>query len=572
MTSDNETGFRIGIAGVHDIIGRENLNVVMKKNEEVKQIENVYIPQPESFKKKSLTFTLVQLPHDERSGTAVFPLGLGYLARILRDIGVKVNVIDAHAERLSIDEAVSKIAQLSPDFIGVSALSTQYGVVKQFSKKIKKLRPNVPIILGAQLAHYSSNVVLENTLVDVCVIGEGEITIQDLIYNFENLNSVKGIAFKDLEGKIVVNSPRPRIKNPDIVPFPAWDLFNMEYYLSAGFFGSTAKKTMNVLASRGCPYSCTFCSLSFPNVTYRSNENVIDEILELKRLYGIDGIMFSDELFVISKKRVLEFCEKIKQIGIQWGGQGRANVVDDDVPFLQAMKDAGAIYIGYGLESATDEILSSMMKKTSRKQNYNAVQSARKVGLTVVAQYMMGFPGESIKSIRETIQFFKDLDYCPPLGLEASPHISLTTALPGSQLYVDCLRSGLIKDEDEYLEKVTTGYFHNKSVVVNLTEFSDEDLLGFKHLAEQEIYESMLNNAIKTDRLFVIKFLLRRIKTEVALHGLFKTLGVIVHKLKKIGLAAVKRPRTLFLQSNFLPSQKVDYIRRVNYRSRLYDN
>ncbi len=571
MTYDKDQDLRTGIAGVHDVLGRENINVDMKKTEEVKRVESIFLPQPESFKNKTINFTLIQLPHDERSGTAVFPLGLGYLARILRDIGVTVKIIDAHAEQLSVDDVVLKINEQKPDFVGIGALSTQYGIVKLFSKKIKKLLPDVPIIVGAQLAHYSYDVVLKNTLVDVCVVGEGEITIQDLVYNFNKLENVKGIAFRDPNGNVVQNAPRQRIKNPDIIPFPAWDLFHMDYYLTAGFFGSSSKRTMNVLASRGCPYSCTFCSLSFPNVTYRSSENVIAEILELKNLYGVDGIIFSDELFVISKKRVLDFCEKIKPVGIEWGGQGRANVVNDDKDFLKAMKDAGAVYIGYGLESATDEILSSMMKKTSRQQNYNAVDAARSVGLKVVAQYMMGFPGENLNSIRETVKFFKELDYCPPLGLETQPFISLTTALPGSQLYVDCLASGLIKDEDEYLEQITTGYFYNKEVVVNLTDFSDEELLGFKMAAEQEIYENVVNNAIKNNRFFVYKFLIERIIREVKLHGIKHTLAVIKQKLKKIILKSLREPRNIFDKSNLLPSMQTDYITRTDYRRLLKD-
>lgn len=567
--NDDVKELKVGIAGVHDVAGRENLNINMKKAETVTKLDTIFLDKPANFDTTGLTFILIQLPHDERSGTAVFPLGLGYLARVLQDIGVSVEIIDAHAERMSTEDVVQRVKNSNPDFLGISALSTQYGIVKKFASLIKPIHPDIPIVLGAQLAHYSFDTVLKKTEVDICVIGEGEITIQDIVYNFNNLDQVQGIAYKNETGDVLINKARQRIKNPDIIPFPAWDLFNMDYYLTAGFFGSNSKKSMNVLASRGCPYSCTFCSLSFPNVTYRSSENIIGEITELKEKYGIDGIIFSDELFVISKKRVIDFCKQVKPLGIEWGGQGRANVVDDDLEFLQTMRDAGAVYIGYGLESATDEILSSMMKKTSRKQNYNAVVNARKAGLKVVAQYMMGFPGESIASVRESVEFFKELDYCPPLGLEASPFISLTTALPGSQLYVDCINKGIIKDEDEYLEKITTGYFHNKEVVVNLTDFSDDELLGLKTAAEQEIYDSMLKNAIQRDKFFVYKFLLKRILTEIQLHGFRKTLGVIFLKLGKIVVKLTENPKSVFNKKTLLPSMQTDYITKIDYRQKL---
>lgn len=550
-TENHSDKYRVGHAGVHDLVDIENFNRTLKKNEIVTDIESIYLPVPDNYKKNTFKFVLVQGPHDEREGSAVLPLGLGYIARILDNIGVDVRVVDAAADRMNFDETLKAILSSEADFIGITALSTQYKFVKWISGEIKKKR-NIPIILGAQLAHYNSKTVLENTGVDICVIGEGEITVQDIIYNYNDLSKVKGIAFIDSEDKYIKTETRPRIKNPDIIPFPYWEKFNLNHYYFQNFYGSKGTKGLNILTSRGCPYSCTFCSLSFPNVTYRSVDNVIEEIKLLKEKFGIDAVGFIDELFVISKKRVYEFCDKLKGLDISWGGQGRANIIDDDEKLLRAMKDSGAAYIGYGLESATSEMLSSMQKKTSVQQNINCVKAAQKVGLKVIAQFMFGFPGETFESVKASVDYFNEIHYVPPLGLDALPHISLTLPIPGSQLYEDAKAKGIVGDEDEYLSKISRGYFYNEEVIVNLTSFTDAELIDLKYAAQNAMVENLINYNKSVDRFFRVKMNINKIKNLFKYHGVFNAIFILLRTLYRILL----RKRKL---SNLL-LEKADYI------------
>lgn len=483
---------REGFAGAHDLIHIANINRTLKEQEVLSNYSSIYLPAPASFRPESVRMLLVQGPHDEREGTPIFPLGLGYIARVLADMGVHVEVLDAHAEHLTLDALVKAAGHREFNVVGITALSTQYGVVKLLADEFKRLKPDAPVIVGGQLAHYNPHTVINHTRVDVCVIGEGEVTIQDILHNLDDLSVVKGIAYRDRDGQYRRNPDRPRIANPDAIPFPLWDAFKLDHYFHTGAVGMRAKRAINVLSSRGCPYSCTFCSLSFPNVTNRSVDNVIAEIRELQTRYGVNGIMFADELFVIDKKRVYEFCQKLKPLGISWGGQGRANIVNNDRALLTAMKDAGCFYVGYGLESATSSMLSKMQKKTTLEQNINCVKAAHDVGLVVVAQYMFGFPGETIETVKAGVDYFKEVGYCPPLGAHAACHISLTTPLPGSQLYEDCKDQGIIGDEDAYLEKISSGYFHNKEVIINLTDFTDDELLDLKYAAQQVMAENQL--------------------------------------------------------------------------------
>jgi len=481
---------RDGFAGMHDLIDGENINRTLKKNEVLFKYDSIFLAPPAGFRRGTHRMLLIQGPHDEREGTAIFPLGLGYIARVLTDIGVEVDVLDAHAERLTVEQLVSEAKRREYNLVGITALSTQYFIVKKLASEIKSCRPDVPIIVGGQLAHYNPHTVINHSAVDVCVIGEGEVTVQDIVYHLDDLSTVPGIAYRDAAGQYQRNSDRPRIANPDLIPFPHWDSFKLDHYFHTGALGMRARRAINVLASRGCPYSCTFCSLSFPNVTNRTVENVVAEIRELQSRYSVNGIMFADELFVIDKARVYEFCEQLGPLGISWGGQGRANIINDDEKLLRSMKTAGCFYVGYGLESATSSILSKMQKKVTREQNVNCVRATHKVGLAVVAQYMFGFPGETLETVKAGVDYFKDVGYCPPLGAHAACHISLTTPLPGSQLYEDCKTTGLIGDEDNYLDRISTGFFHNEGVIVNMTSFSDEELIDLKHATERVMAEN----------------------------------------------------------------------------------
>src|SRR3989338_3495673 len=211
---------RHGSAGMHDLIDIENINRTLKQNEVLSQYQSIYLTPPPHYVPGTYKTLLVQGPHDERAGTALFPLGLGYIARVLTDIGVAVEVLDAHAEKLSPEQTLEALKKKDFDMLGITALSTQYGLIKWLANEVKKYRPEVKIVVGGQLAHYNSDTVIENSLADVCVIGEGELTVQDIIYNLDDLSRVAGIAYRDHAGKYRRNPDRPRISNPDAIPFP----------------------------------------------------------------------------------------------------------------------------------------------------------------------------------------------------------------------------------------------------------------------------------------------------------------------------------------------------------------
>lgn len=436
---------------------------------------------------------LIQPPHyyDGKSRLPDFPpLALGYIAKILLNLGHDVEVLDIWAHQWTNEEVLKKLQKLDYDIAGISAISTQYAYVKWLTAELKNTNSG-KIIVGGALATFSPELVLENTQTDICVIGEGEITTKDLFENFDNLSKVKGIYFKQ-DGEIVKNLPREYVKDLDsIIEIPAWDLFPMDIYLKhCRVFGRPDIKALNVITMRGCPYNCRFCSRTFfKGMRFRSVDKVVQEIQWLMEKYGIRGIFFTDDTFVANKKRVYELCDKLEPLNIKWNCQGRANLVD--IELLKRMKKAGCVAVGYGIESGSQRILNNMNKKVTVEQAERALRDTVKVGMLPIVQMMYGYPGETRETLQETVQFFKQIPYLGPRGILTAIDFTPTTPLPGSELYDQTLKKGLIKNEEKYLYSLEAGYMPDGArLLVNFTEFNNEEFYQLMQKTEREIFKN----------------------------------------------------------------------------------
>jgi radical SAM superfamily enzyme YgiQ (UPF0313 family) len=428
-----------------------------------------------------------------------FPLGLGYIAKVLLNSGHKVEVFDIWAHQLKNEEVMKKIKMLDYDVVGISALSTQYAYVKWLSAELKK-KNEEKIIVGGPLATHSPRIVLKSTAVDVCVIGEGEITIKEVVEKSNDFDEIKGISFKK-KGKIFENPPREYIKDLDTIDFPAWELFPMGIYLKPRRYYDYPHplKAMNIISSRGCPYMCRFCSKTFEKIRLRSIDNIMEEIKLLEKKYGVNCIHLNDELFMINKKRVLEFCEKIEPLNIKFLCNGRVNIID--LNLLKRMKKAGCIAVGYGIESGSQKILYNMNKQITVEQSERALKETIRVKIYPIIFMMYGYPGETKESLQETINFFKKIPYVGRI------YLAITTALPGSELYNDCLKKGLIKDEDKYLESLAAGFTtQGARFLLNFTEFTKEEFYRLKSETERRIFLEQ----VKRYPYHYVKFTLRK--------------------------------------------------------------
>ncbi|MFH1673063.1 MAG: radical SAM protein [Pseudomonadota bacterium] len=410
------------------------------------------------------------------------PYGLATIASTLRDNGFEVEIYDVNALRPSKEEIVSTLRKKEWNIVGVSGLITTYKFQKWLIPELRKIYRSAPIVSGGGLATSNSELLFKNTDVDVAVLGEGEATMLELCRALgagDDVGRVDGIWFRD-GGTVIKNSHRKNIEELDTIPFPAWDLLPIEIYLKNPIWGDASRnssgfrddinvnRSMNIISSRGCPFSCNYCYHLFGRSSYRfrSAENVIEEIETLVVRYGVDFIGFVDDNMMSSEKHLLEFCDLLeaKQFPITWGCHGRVTSARPEI--LERMAEAGCVWIGYGIESGSQKILNAMNKRATVQQAQKAIVDTRAAGIYPNTTFIFGYPGETIHTINETIAFKKDL------GLKCGSFFA--TPYPGTTLYKSIRDK--IEDEESFVEALGDA----TDFVINLTDFKDEELFELK--------------------------------------------------------------------------------------------
>jgi radical SAM superfamily enzyme YgiQ (UPF0313 family) len=330
------------------------------------------------------------------------------------------------------------------------------------------------------VATASPGTLLAHSGVDAAVIDEGELTFRELVSVYRrggDLGAVKGICFKQ-GGQIRENQPRERISDLDALPYPAWDIFDMEAYLRSGADSlvSYGLRALNISSVRGCPYECTFCSHPFGRQVYaRSARSIAGEMAELAKRYGVGFIKFTDDLFLVNENRVMELCDRILlgKIKIKWSAAARVNLVNRRL--LKAMRRAGCAELGYGFESGSQRILDGMKKRVTVAQAQEAIRLTREAGIRVSGSFIIGMPEETERTIDETVEFAKRTGLPIHRFFYATPY-------PRTQLYDTAKAMGRIPDdEDRYLESLGE---MRLCPPVNLTDFSDAELVRLKTAAE----------------------------------------------------------------------------------------
>ena len=404
-----------------------------------------------------------------------FPSGIGYIARALLDKGHHVRFSDPEVEQWDLAQHCNYLAHEDYDVLGISALINKYNYVRKLVQASKEAHPHARIVLGGNITGPIWELLLQKMCVDVLVIGEGEKTIQEVLEAFEGniaFEAVQGIAFRR-KGKPFLTPYRTPIANLDDIPFPAYEIFPMETYLTTpGKLArrNLASRDLSMITSRGCPFHCTFCYRpSWEKVRYRSHENVISEIHHLIDNYCLDGITFNDELTIVSKRRAYEFCEVMETINISWGCVGRVNTVDEKL--LKRMYDVGCRWITYGIESGSETILSEMKKDVSVSRAKNAVIWTQNAGISTNPTFMFGYPSESRATAMETLKFIRETNLHPDSFFFATPY-------PGTVLFEQAIKMDRISSVEEYLLHIDGKDAH--TFLVNLTQMSDRELIKLK--------------------------------------------------------------------------------------------
>ena len=408
------------------------------------------------------------------------PLGILYLAAYLeKKSDHQISIIDAQVEKLNYEQLTGRIKEISPDVIGITAMTFTLIDVIKVIEIAKKINPQIKIILGGPHAHIYFKETLDIPGVDFVVLGEGEKPLLELLNNIgnpEELKKVKNLAFK-YNDQIIITEYDEYNRSLDELPFPARHLIPYKKYWSI-LSGNKVITTM--FTSRGCPYQCTFCDR--PNMgklfRARSAENVVNEIEECLKM-GIEEIFIYDDTFTVDKQRVINICNEIikRNLKFSWDIRARVDTVNQEI--LEKLKQAGCTRIHYGVESGTEKILKVLNKGINLNQIKEAFNLTKKIGISTLAYFIIGCPTETKEDILETIKFAKKLN-------SDFVQVTLLTPFPATKIYNDALSQGIIK-EDYWLEFAKNPKPNFKTKYWT-KELSNEELFGLLNYAYKQFY------------------------------------------------------------------------------------
>ena len=385
-------------------------------------------------RKKDITIINFLLPvstGDPKNKTiTVVPIGSLYVVSFLEKKGFSVDFKDYQLNKFKnpfdSDSILSFLAN-SSDIIGIRSDSHLLPFLVYAIQKLKQKFPEKVVILGGPGPTSVAGTLIKNfPFIDIIVKGEGEYTILDLMRRLkkkEKLDGVKGIVFKKKDGSIKETPLRKRIENLDKLPFPAYYKLNPKDY-----------QRINIITSRGCPFKCTFCDVApfwqYRNIS-RSIDNVIKEIHYFQDIFHFKRFGFSDDNFVLNRKRVLEFCDKFKESGInaQWSAYGRVNLMDDIL--MEKMSKAGCYGIFFGVESGSNRVLKKIKKGFTVAKARKLIIRSTRYFEKVCASFMWDFPFESLNDFLKTIKLMNGLLKNPKIITQ----IFLLTPIASTALY-----------------------------------------------------------------------------------------------------------------------------------------
>lgn len=376
------------------------------------------------------------------------PLGLLYIATCIQEAGHEVELVDGAFWTQS--EVLDKVKRFQPGFVGVSANASMWKKAAKTAEDIKAIDPSIHVSVAGPFPTAVEEKCLEQcAAIDSVVIGEGELTVPELIERIEkgeSLEGVRGVAYRAADGTIIKNPERPLIEDLDIIPIPRRELLgDFEKYESPP--GSYKQKPIAiVMTSRGCKARCIYCfqMKGERRIRYRSVENVVKEIEELINRYGFREIRFLDETFTADRDRAIEILRQLREKKLKFSFYVSSRVNTVDYELLREMKKAGCWAILFGAESGVQKNLNTMKKGIKLDQTRAAVAAAKKAGLKVYTPFIIGIPGETYEEALQTIDFAIELD----------PHYAnfhSMTPFPGTELYENIDEYGTMSmDTDDY--------------------------------------------------------------------------------------------------------------------------
>jgi len=417
------------------------------------------------------------------------PLGLAYLAAVLRN-DFEVKVLDGRAKPQRIvpknskweyfgyspREIIEQVKAYDADIVGIGCLASfHFPDVVDLVNRIKKIKKDVITITGGTHPTFLvQDIMQKHENIDFIVLGEGERTFPQLCQCLKNGRSyadLNGLAFRN-SGNIRINPRTEYISDLDSLPYPAFDLFPLDFYWEHKVpfsITSRCRRTAPIMTSRGCPSQCVFCaSRNYWGDRYRmrSVESVLDEVEHLVQKYGIEEIQFIDDNLTCDKKRARAIFEGIieRKLDISWSTPNGVAVWTLDEELIRLMKKSGCYELAVAFESGDQDVLNNIIKKPLNLANaVEKVKLMKKLGLQVRGFFISGFPNETIEQIKRTFDFANNLDIDSAWFFVANP-------TPGSRLYDICIEKGYIdknmdfEDIEYHISHFATEHFSREQI------------------------------------------------------------------------------------------------------------
>lgn len=430
---------------------------------------------------------ILLIAYDNDSYISWFSPGLGYIAAVCRKAGHKVTIYNQDVYHWPEEHLIDFLEKNKFDVVGLGACGGyyQYRKALKIAEAINQAKNRPFFVLGGHLASPEPKFFLEKTMADAIVIGEGEVTMLELLTALQNktsLQEVNGIAYIE-NGNFVKTAPRELIQDIDSIPLPAWDLFPMDHYALLRLPNiKNSERCMPVLSGRGCTFTCNFCYRMDQGFRPRSAESIIEEIQILQKDYAISYIAFSDELLMNSVQRTTELCEAFikAKLNIHWDCNGRLNYATPDV--LNLMKDAGCVFINYGIESMDEQALRNMKKALTVSQITTGIENTLAAGISPGYNIIFGNIGENAESLRLGVEFLLKYDDHAQMRT-----IRPVTPYPGSPLYDLAIEKGFLKDCQDFYENK---HLNSDLLSVNFTDMSDKEFYAALYAANKTLLDN----------------------------------------------------------------------------------
>jgi len=467
------------------------------------------------------------------------PFGVLHILSWMEKKGYDGDIYDINNLRPSDETLIKNFKRTNPTVVGLSApLSWCYSNVKRITKILRELFPDIWIVLGGNLTG-SSNVVLHKTETDICVVGDGEIPFVKLLDYFKlhptrrqldytGLHQIKGLAFIDENNKLKITGNAEQLPASEM-QYPDYDRLKagLQKYggdgdLIHGIFGpinnvskvnleglrlyekNKNKKVAPVFSSRGCVSRCTFCQRARKGYSGFVPSDLEKHVLELKEKYNVGALEYFDENFGSNKKQSYEIARIMKKHDLFWR-VGNARCRSFNYEDLKFYKEHNLLFIGFGIESGSQKMLDIMEKKFTTEDVYNAILNCKKAGLKSVHEnYLLGMPGETEKTVKETAEFRALLSFVSEKNWNVNVLPYLVMATPGTPLYEYCQQIGTIgkslDEEEDYL--IRTADQGNKSILnyVNKTNSSIKEVHYWTYLFYYASKKAYLNLIIKNNK------------------------------------------------------------------------